>query len=59
MEIKEIKKQIKEQLDNSTRKNRVNTARYKLISLIEYTERHDIALNDLLEEYNLLRKTEL
>lgn len=59
MEIKDIKEQIKEQLNSSTKKHQIDKARYKLISLIEYTERHGIALNDLLEEYNSLRKTEL
>ena len=59
MEINEIKKQIKQQLEDSRKKNRINIARYRLISLIQYSEKYDISLNDLLEEYNLLRKTDL
>ena len=58
MEIREIREQIKQQLDSSRTKTRIDTARYKLIRLIEFTERHNISLNDLLEEYNLLRKTD-
>lgn len=59
MEIKDIKEQIKAQTAKTQQEHRVNTLRLRLINLIADANKYEISLDELIEEYNYLRNTDL